>query len=61
MSEDSRSRALANPLILDKIFSHLCPADIRTVALVSRSVTIVTISSAIVFIWFLICHLGIGD
>ena len=55
MSEDSRTRALANPLILEKIFSHLCPADIRTVALVSRSATIVTICSVIVFICFFVC------
>ena len=54
MSEDSRTRALANPLILEKIFSNLAPADIRTVALVSRWVIIIRSSLLcflIVFIW----------
>ena len=36
MSGDSQYEALANPLVLERIFSNLAPPDIRNVALVSR-------------------------
>ena len=38
--EDSRWSVLTNPLLLERIFSNLAPADIRTVALVSRLVSL---------------------